>query len=1797
MSDDKAIRAALLTAKGMDKKLLHQDGPLSIYKQYGNTYIAEHNGQKVGEMNLSSRAPYATSVEVHPNFRRMGIASKLYDVAESDIGRKMMPSPLGLSDDATKMWKKRLNNYDDMGQMADIVREAVNVGRAAGVGKSAANRMMPFGYDPETEKVKGYSMGGAMELARAVVAKNRAGGQIAPSKYLPDVPRQAHAYGGRAKERDDIWWHGSPSGDLRGGTSGLHLGTREAALDALRARIGVPADGSMWDGTKEYGKTLLAGKKTLNKMGKHLITGHNARAPEEDYYPHEHPEGMPTVGDRVPVDPSWKPFLRPFRIVGPMTNTPRSPHGDSRANAMMKASLTKGNAKNGYYYTNDGEDSGSISAVVPNGSHVEPVDQDNKYASGGYVPAATLPVPRRLAVAAPLRTSAQPTIMDTLSGLAGLAETATGAFGKGEEVPTAETSGGKPSGAAALSLAASKVGMNENDQREAIKDYLTTGGANLDPATTAWCAAFVNSTLQQTGVEGTGSNMARSFLDWGQPVEQPQAGDVAVFSRGDPNGPYGHVGFFQGYDENGNILVLGGNQGDAVSVSPYSPDALLGFRRYGYADGGEVADLGQAREQKQLQGFHKGMMGDIHTRMSNAMDAHQKAVDAGVFDGYEVGDVLKGSAHPMRITGRYMQKWKPTPMAMRSFERMGAQPTIVEHEGEQYIPMLRYETGVEGQDGWQRGDAYLDGVKAAGYQKMGGLRAVKADGGAIHLIHGGSDFEEIDPRFSGTGEPGGIRPLGKGLYTYVIDPEDPDRAKDAIGWAKRYATKYGRGKKTLHVFRVPKSASTVFNGPRNIAGLGAEPQDKLEAYRAHRAAEPAKDDPAWWDWSRKGNALYEDVKNAADLRMEHLPIGLTEAAINNPKIAQRVGKFDPDADPEEIIKAIRGYADGGMVDDQDEDITAYHGSPHDFDEFDIGKLGTGEGAQSYGHGLYFAGNEGVAKSYRNALSDTLIHPEGTPDLEKRAGQMALTFSDNTPEGALQWLSKFKNGATHTSPAMTPELVEAVSKRFSSGEFRPGGHMYKVRLRVKPHELLDWDKPLSQQHPNVQAAIKDIGVDTSAREWKNGADLGSGNRLIVTPHPDLPDDEQFTKYEMQTPLGVRINLDRRDVERLLGKGDDLTGAQIHQRLVDMGNRDGAIGEHLRADNPMKSGPKWAAEALMRHGIKGIRYRDAMSRNKEDGDATHNYVMFHHDPVKVVDKYEYGGAVEKSGGGSMGDDDSSPTDLGAARALRNFNQNSTGPTAAAEGVFNRLAAARDAAASAHEEAIKDGVFKSAQIGDVFKYKPLDTYTPMKVVDHGMVHVSRWGGINPPKYVYQDHFPVAEVQYQDASKERRKVPIELLEDRSRYDFISGKPRIARADGGRLDLYSKAARIIRGMKDRKMDVADILEYAKGKGAKRTEIAHADVPPGKATPSQVAEHIEFMQPQIGVHKREGGNFQFDNPQSYLDEMGRLHDAGRHEDAERLYSEFERFEGYGGKDAPLYTKYQLPGGRNYREHVLTLDSHPDDQTYTAPIHWGKLKNPLAHIRMSDRMIGNKKILHIEEMQSDWNNDARKVGFRTGREKQDYEDYVAQMRQKAIDKVKARTGQDYYDPMTGETAPTMSPMVAQAQIEKYQRMDPYMLALKMGMHDEHRRMADAAKGGSGVPRAPYINPEKDDVYEMAMKHVLMEAAKGGYDGIAFTPDEEQELRWPGHTFKGIYNKRLPGIAQRLVQPHDLDTDTDDMIHLQGWAVPMIPLSDKARDSITQNGFSSFRRGGMVDAALAATRRFTKDGQHVTMRLKD
>ncbi|GAP34441.1 TIGR02594 family protein [Piscinibacter sakaiensis] len=93
----------------------------------------------------------------------------------------------------------------------------------------------------------------------------------------------------------------------------------------------------------------------------------------------------------------------------------------------------------------------------------------------------------------------------------------------------------------------------------------------------AWCSSFVQWCLDQVGIAGTGSGLARSWLGWGLALEAPRPGCIAVLSREDPAGWKGHVGFFL-REEAGRLHLLGGNQLDAVREHDYPAGTLLGWR-------------------------------------------------------------------------------------------------------------------------------------------------------------------------------------------------------------------------------------------------------------------------------------------------------------------------------------------------------------------------------------------------------------------------------------------------------------------------------------------------------------------------------------------------------------------------------------------------------------------------------------------------------------------------------------------------------------------------------------------------------------------------------------------------------------------------------------------------------------------------------------------------------------------------------------------------------------------------------------------------------------------------------------------------------------------------------------------------------------------------------------------------------------------------------------------------------------------------------------------------------------------
>ena len=93
-----------------------------------------------------------------------------------------------------------------------------------------------------------------------------------------------------------------------------------------------------------------------------------------------------------------------------------------------------------------------------------------------------------------------------------------------------------------------------------------------------WCAKILNAALKEAGVEGTGSDMARSFLDFGEHISTPQLGDIVVLWREDIDGLLGHCGLYV-YEDADNYFLLGGNQDNRVKIKPYPKTQLLGVRR------------------------------------------------------------------------------------------------------------------------------------------------------------------------------------------------------------------------------------------------------------------------------------------------------------------------------------------------------------------------------------------------------------------------------------------------------------------------------------------------------------------------------------------------------------------------------------------------------------------------------------------------------------------------------------------------------------------------------------------------------------------------------------------------------------------------------------------------------------------------------------------------------------------------------------------------------------------------------------------------------------------------------------------------------------------------------------------------------------------------------------------------------------------------------------------------------------------------------------------------------------------
>lgn len=189
---------------------------------------------------------------------------------------------------------------------------------------------------------------------------------------------------------------------------------------------------------------------------------------------------------------------------------------------------------------------------------------------------------------------------------------------------------------------------------------------------------------------------------------------------------------------------------------------------------------------------------------------------------------------------------------------------------------------------------------------------------------------------------------------------------------------------------------------------------------------------------------------------------LTRDATTGKMEAQPVGPMPTPQMVADTAAAIKG-------------IVAYHGSPHDFDVFSLDKIGTGEGAQNYGQGLYFAEHPDVAEQYRDAAR--LNTPEWDA-LTYAEHQIALKLGKfDTGVAAAEWLEQ------NSTPVQRQHIFDAME--------RPA-HLYQIRIYANKDDFLDLDKPLSEQSQSVKDAI--AALEPGYRSMLNDPEA-TGEKLV------------------------------------------------------------------------------------------------------------------------------------------------------------------------------------------------------------------------------------------------------------------------------------------------------------------------------------------------------------------------------------------------------------------------------------------------------------------------------------------------------------------------------------------------------------------------------------------------------------------------------------------------------------------------------------------------------------------------------
>tara|TARA_R110002126_G_scaffold133032_3_gene276980 strand:+ start:215 stop:1615 length:1401 start_codon:yes stop_codon:yes gene_type:complete len=314
-------------------------------------------------------------------------------------------------------------------------------------------------------------------------------------------------------------------------------------------------------------------------------------------------------------------------------------------------------------------------------------------------------------------------------------------------------------------------------------------------------------------------------------------------------------------------------------------------------------------------------------------------------------------------------------------------------------------------------------------------------------------------------------------------------------------------------------------------------------------------------------------------------------------------------------------------------IKAYHGSPHDFDEFSNDAIGTGEGAQAYGYGHYLAESEDVATGYKNALTEPFIAIDGKPADLVYTGEIRERFSDiydaATDEPMIHEYIVSRIDELD-DPDVAYDRVSAIVEKFKEGSEYTREFDELAEFGIDPDEIYD----LVSDQQGLDSVIANISQAQTERDLPFVLDGFDDEQTRIYQRYIEP------KLEMVQPEGrlyeVEIDANEDDLldwdELLDDQPEKVRQALAKTDWYEYADEGAALAAERRGENPAgrdlvkwleEDGAEEAAQALKDSGIKGIKYADAFTRHKTKDRRSSNYVIF--DPRLIQISKKLGVAI--------------------------------------------------------------------------------------------------------------------------------------------------------------------------------------------------------------------------------------------------------------------------------------------------------------------------------------------------------------------------------------------------------------------------------------------------------------------------------------------------------------------------------------------------------------------------------------------